>query len=61
MFPFPPFQKCLIEAGYSTGKARCCAGAFPSPLVGEGGSARSAEPDEGCWKKLGLKKASNLK
>ncbi|WP_210164209.1 hypothetical protein, partial [Mesorhizobium sp. LSJC280B00] len=25
--------------------------AFPSPLVGEGGSARSAEPDEGCWKK----------
>jgi hypothetical protein len=29
------------------------AGAFPSPLVGEGGSARSAEPDEGCWKKLG--------
>jgi drug/metabolite transporter (DMT)-like permease len=22
---------------------------FPSPLVGEGGSARSAETDEGCW------------
>jgi len=24
---------------------------FPSPLEGEGGSARSAETDEGCWKK----------
>jgi hypothetical protein len=23
---------------------------FPSPLVGEGGSARSGETDEGCWK-----------
>ncbi|RUW26198.1 insulinase family protein [Mesorhizobium sp. M4B.F.Ca.ET.215.01.1.1] len=23
--------------------------AFPSPLVGEGGSARGAETDEGCW------------
>ncbi|CDX19426.1 conserved membrane hypothetical protein [Mesorhizobium sp. ORS 3324] len=22
---------------------------FPTPLVGEGGSARSAETDEGCW------------
>ncbi|RWM05785.1 MAG: insulinase family protein [Mesorhizobium sp.] len=27
---------------------------FPSPLVGEGGSARSAETDEGCWKKRDL-------
>ncbi|CAM5772680.1 hypothetical protein MAMO4S_03898 [Mesorhizobium amorphae] len=25
----------------------------PSPLVGEGGSARSAETVEGCWKKRG--------
>ncbi|MBZ9815791.1 endonuclease domain-containing protein [Mesorhizobium sp. CA7] len=25
---------------------------FPSPLVGEGGSARSAETDEGCWTEL---------
>ena len=25
-------------------------GSSPSPLVGEGGSARSAETDEGCWK-----------
>ena len=25
--------------------------ATPSPLAGEGGSARSAETDEGCWKK----------
>ncbi|RWC55293.1 CapA family protein [Mesorhizobium sp.] len=24
---------------------------FPSPPVGEGGSARSAETDEGCWRK----------
>ncbi len=24
---------------------------LPSPPVGEGGSARSAETDEGCWKK----------
>ncbi|RUU29889.1 insulinase family protein [Mesorhizobium sp. M6A.T.Cr.TU.017.01.1.1] len=27
-------------------------GDFPSPLVGEGGLARSAKTDEGCWKKL---------
>ncbi|MER9095207.1 hypothetical protein NKI34_30060, partial [Mesorhizobium sp. M0700] len=26
---------------------------MPSPLVGEGGSAHSAEPDEGCWKERG--------
>jgi hypothetical protein len=24
---------------------------FPSPLEGEGGLARSAKTDEGCWKK----------
>src|SRR5688500_3286491 len=26
----------------------------PSPLEGEGGSARSAETDEGCWKEQGI-------
>ena len=31
-------------------------GASPSPLVGEGGSARSAETDEGCWKKPQLRR-----
>jgi hypothetical protein len=33
---------------------------LPFPLVGQGGSARSAEPDEGCWKKLGLEKSNDF-
>ena len=39
---------------------RCAGANFPSPLVGEGGSARSAETDEGCWKKCDRAEAGAL-
>ncbi|HET9537501.1 MAG TPA: hypothetical protein VFP43_19535, partial [Mesorhizobium sp.] len=33
---------------------------FPSPLAGEGGSARSAETDEGCWAEHGFGEGNEL-
>ena len=47
-------QGTLAPCGRHMGRWSRRRSAFPSPLVGEGGSARSAETDEGCWQECGV-------
>jgi hypothetical protein len=55
VFPTPEPVEGLSQwpdAKAGVAKERCAS--LPSPLVGEGGLARSAKTDEGCWKKRGV-------